>query len=196
MAEWVALGDRAIRFARPANVHPQQLVQAARAWPGVVDVVIARDDMAVYFADTPAVGDAQIAALAMLGNNPVTGRMHVFRAIYDGPDLEAVSALTGLGVDDIITMHSAGMYAVETMGFLPGFAYMTGLQPHLVVPRRATPRTRVPANTIAIAAGYTSIYPLDSPGGWHLIGSVVDAPPLFGPEGTLLKLGDAVRFAR
>lgn len=194
MADWVALGDRAIRFARPPGVHPQLLVRAARAWPGVVDVVVARDDVAVYFAGPPRVTDEQIAALASSVQVLVGGRSHVFRAVYDGPDLEAVSAATLLSVDDIVTMHRTAELTVETMGFLPGFAYMTGLDPRLAVPRRATPRTRVPANSIAIAAGYTSIYPLDSPGGWHLIGRIVDAPPLFGPEGTLLGLGDRVRF--
>jgi KipI family sensor histidine kinase inhibitor len=195
MADWVRLGDRAIRFARPAGVHAQQLVQAARAWPGAVDVVVARDDMAVYFTGEPRVTRAQIAALATTTDEPPQARRHVLHAVYDGPDLDSVSAAIGLSVDDVIAIHVAGEYIVETMGFLPGFAYMTGLDPRLVVPRRATPRTRVPAGSIAIAGEHTSVYPLASPGGWHLIGRVVDVR-MFGPEGPLLGLGDTVRFER
>jgi KipI family sensor histidine kinase inhibitor len=195
MAEWVPLGDRAIRFARPAGVHPQTLVRCASAWPGAIDIVVARDDMAVYFAGEPRVTVEQIAALATAGRETVVARTHVLHAVYDGPDLETVAAATGLSVEDVIATHAAGEYTVETMGFLPGFAYMTGLDPRLVVPRRATPRTRVPAGSIAIAGDYTSVYPLNSPGGWHLIGRVVDTQ-LFGPQGALLEPGDSVRFER
>jgi len=195
MADWVPLGDRAIRFARPAGVHPQTLVRCAGAWPGAIDVVVARDDMAVYFAGEPRVTVEQIAALATAGSETVFAQKHVLRAVYDGPDLESVSAATGLSIEDVIATHASGEYTVETMGFLPGFAYMTGLHPRLHVPRRATPRTRVPAGSVAIAGEYTSVYPLASPGGWHLIGRVVDAR-MFGPEGPLLGLGDMVRFER
>lgn len=90
---------------------------------------------------------------------------------YDGPDLPAVAELTGLRVGDIVDLHASGTYTVAFCGFSPGFAYLTGLDARLLVPRRATPRTVVPAGSVAIAAGYTSVYPSPSPGGWHLIGS-------------------------
>jgi KipI family sensor histidine kinase inhibitor len=80
------------------------------------------------------------------------------------------------------------------LGFRPGFAYLTGLDPALVLPRRATPRTRVPAGSLAIADVYTAIYPGESPGGWHLIGHV--AEPMFTEQGARLQLGDRVRFVR
>jgi len=194
VADWVALGDRAIRFARPAGVSPRALVTAARAWPGAIDVVVARDDVAVYFAGTPQVTARDIAALAGLPGDASPAREHVVRVVYDGPDLASVAAASGMTVEDVIAVHAAGEYAVETMGFLPGFAYLTGVDPRLALPRRATPRTRVPAGAVAIAGGYTSVYPLASPGGWHLLGHTEVV--MFGPDGALLGLGDRVRFER
>ena len=84
------------------------------------------------------------------------------------------------------------IYTVEFIGFAPGFAYLTALPLALQLPRRATPRTRVPAGSLAIASHYTAVYPFDSPGGWHLIGRV--AQPMFGSDGAYLQLGDRVRF--
>ena len=82
---------------------------------------------------------------------------------------------------------------VDTIGFVPGFAYLTGLDEGLQLPRRATPRARVPAGSLAIADAFTAVYPFDSAGGWHLIGRVVDVR-MFDERGPLLELGDRVRF--
>jgi len=193
------LGDRAVRFARPA-VPARALVREIRSWPGVIDVVVARDDVGVYFADVPRVDPARVAALASLSDVPEPPREHELRAIYDGEDLAAlvaeVTARTSRAVtrDELAALHSSRIYTVETMGFLPGFAYLAGLAPELAaVARRATPRTRVPAGAIGIAGGYTGVYPFDSPGGWHLLGRVV-AVRMFDERGPLLALGDRVRF--
>jgi KipI family sensor histidine kinase inhibitor len=197
MAEWTPLGDRAIRFARPAR-SARTIVHAVRAWPGVVDVVVARHDVAAYFDEPPA-GDAGSAwsawidALADAPEDPAAVREHVLRARYDGPDLASVAALTGRHPDEVCALHAGATYTVETMGFAPGFAYLDGLDPALELPRRTTPRTRVPAGSIAIAGRQTAVYPFDSPGGWHLIGSVVGIR-MFGADGPVLALGDRVRF--
>lgn len=192
MADWVQLGERAIRFRRPP-VPARAIVRAVRAWPGVVDVVVARHDVAAYFDRPPVFDPAQLRALAMLVEDPEPPREVELRARYDGPDLDAIAQITGLTAADVARRHEAGIYTVETMGFAPGFAYMTGLDPTLVVPRRATPRPKVPAGSIAIADVHTAVYPFDSPGGWHLLGVVLDAR-LFGPDGARLRLGDRVRF--
>jgi allophanate hydrolase subunit 1 len=89
---------------------------------------------------------------------------------YDGPDLEEVARLTGLAPAQIVERHTRGSHHVAFCGFAPGFAYIAGLDAGLRVPRRATPRTRVPAGAVAIADGFTGVYPRASPGGWHLIG--------------------------
>ncbi len=191
MADWVPLGDRAIRIARP-RVSPRALVAAIRAWPEVIDVVVARDDVAVYFAGAPVADAARIAALAALVEDPAPTREVELAVRYGGPDLDAVARATGLPVAEVCRAHAAASYTVETMGFAPGFAYLTGGDPRLAVPRLATPRARVPAGSLGIADRYTAVYPFDSPGGWHLIGSV--AVPMFGPAGPRLQLGDRVRF--
>lgn len=190
---WTALGDRAIRFPRPASVSPRAIVQAARTWPGVVDVVVASHDVAVYFASTPAVSPELIAALASTPDDATPPRSISLPAVYDGPDLPSVAHATSLTVSQVIELHASTLYTVDTLGFAPGFAYMTGLPAPLHLPRRSTPRTRVPAGSLAIAAGYTAVYPFDSPGGWHLLGRI-SGPPMFGPDGALLRLGDHVRF--
>jgi KipI family sensor histidine kinase inhibitor len=192
MAEWAALGDRAIRFARPDR-SARAIVHAVRAWPGVVDVVVARHDVAAYFDGAPTVTPALLDALATAADDPVPVRDLELRAIYNGPDLDDVAAATGRHPDDVRALHAAATYTVETMGFSPGFAYLGGLPPALELPRRTTPRTRVPAGSLAIAGLQTAVYPFDSPGGWHLIGSVVGVR-MFGPDGPLLQLGDRVRF--
>lgn len=192
MADPVALGDRAIRFARPA-VSARALVRAVREWPGVVDVVVARGDVAAYFDREPAVEAAQIAALATLADDTEPVRDIAIRVAYDGPDLADVARATQLSAAEVQRMHREATYVVDTIGFAPGFAYLTGLDARLHVPRRATPRPRVPAGSLAIADAFTAVYPFDSPGGWHLVGRVLDTR-MFDERGALLQLGDRVHF--
>lgn len=192
---WVALGDRAIRFPRPAAASARAIVRAARAWPGVVDVVVAARDVAVYFDGAPAIDPALVRALDAAVDEGDPPRELTLPAIYDGPDLDEVARAASRSVADVVALHSAAVYTVDTMGFAPGFAYLTGVPAPLHLPRRATPRTRVPAGSIAIAAGHTAVYPFDSPGGWHLLGRVAPPTRMFGPDGALLRLGDRVRFA-
>lgn len=86
------------------------------------------------------------------------------------PDLESLAALHKLSVQEVIRLHTATTYRVYMIGFLPGFAYMGSVHEKLITARKATPRTRVPAGSVGIAGEQTGIYPLDSPGGWQLIG--------------------------
>jgi inhibitor of KinA len=110
-----------------------------------------------------------------------------------GPDLEVVAALRGLSAADVINIHSGREYLVYMMGFTPGFPYMGKLDEAIVTPRLDTPRTLVKAGTVAIAGAQTGIYPLDSPGGWRLIGwtplmlfdSSSETPFLFAPGDTV-----------
>lgn len=112
-----------------------------------------------------------------------------------GPDLEAVATLCGLTPERLIAIHSATLYRVYCLGFQPGFAYLGGLHPALVVPRLATPRLCVPAGSVAIGGAQTAVYPSASPGGWHIIGHTQTR--LFDPQAqhvTLFRSGDSVRF--
>lgn len=112
-----------------------------------------------------------------------------------GPDLDNVASAHGLTADDVVHLHAKPEYLVYMVGFLPGFPYLGGLDPRLATPRRAKPRTHVPAGSVGIGGEQTGVYPLESPGGWHLIGrtplrlfTASADPP------TLLAMGDRVRF--
>lgn len=113
----------------------------------------------------------------------------------DGPDLDEVADRLGLFPADIVELHAGVLHRVLFLGFAPGFAYLDGLPTALTLPRRATPRERVPAGSVAIAGEQTGIYPRSMPGGWHLIGRT-DAT-LFDPtrpEPAVLTPGAFVRF--
>jgi KipI family sensor histidine kinase inhibitor len=125
-------------------------------------------------------------------------RDQVVRVRYggaDGPDLEATASELGLTPADVVALHAGTPYEVLFLGFAPGFAYLGELPEALVVPRLATPRTHVPAGSVAIADAMTAVYPRPSPGGWRLLGRtdvvLFDAsavPP------SRLQPGDRVRF--
>ncbi|MFE9849518.1 allophanate hydrolase subunit 1 [Streptomyces sp. NPDC005576] len=117
--------------------------------------------------------------------------------VYDGPDLAEVAALWGVPPGEVAAVHSGTAFRVAFCGFAPGFGYLTGLPEHLHVPRRATPRTRVPAGALALAGPYTGVYPRASPGGWQLIGRMPDPDRLWDTArdpAALLVPGARVRF--
>jgi KipI family sensor histidine kinase inhibitor len=122
-------------------------------------------------------------------------RIPVYYGGDDGPDLEDVAALLELTTQELIERHTSSTYRVAFLGFLAGFPYLTGLPRTLAVPRLATPRTHVRAGSVAIADRQAGIYPVDSPGGWRILGRT--AAPLFDPTRkppSLLHPGDRVRF--
>jgi KipI family sensor histidine kinase inhibitor len=121
----------------------------------------------------------------------------VVAVVYDGPDLDHVAELTGLTPDGVVERHTGADYVVAFLGFVPGFPYLVGLDRSLHVPRRSTPRTKVPAGAVGIAGSQTGIYPRESPGGWQLVGHT-DAV-LFDVEReppAMFAAGDRVRFVR
>ena len=175
---------------------------------GVVDVVPAYTTLAVHY--DPALieeGDSPYDTLAAeiaewLARVPpdsvVQGRLVEIPVCYGGrhgEDLEAVAARSGLRPGEVAQLHSAATYHVHMLGFVPGFAYLGGLDPRLATPRRDVPRARVPAGSVAIGGASTGIFPLETPGGWHLVGRT--PLRLFVPEAqppSLLNAGDLVRF--
>ncbi len=113
----------------------------------------------------------------------------------EGPDLPFVAEYHGVSLADVIEKHTGRVYRVGMMGFMPGFAYLLGLDPSIATPRLATPRTHVPAGSVGIAGSQTGIYPLDAPGGWQLIGRTDQV--LFDPVNEpyfALSPGDEVCF--
>ncbi|MFH9134258.1 allophanate hydrolase subunit 1 [Streptomyces sp. NPDC017524] len=117
--------------------------------------------------------------------------------VYDGPDLGEVAALWGVPAGEVAALHSRTAFRVAFCGFAPGFGYLTGLPEPLHVPRRTTPRTRVPAGAVALAGPYTGVYPRPSPGGWQLVGRMPEPGGLWDPArepAALLAPGTPVRF--
>jgi KipI family sensor histidine kinase inhibitor len=141
--------------------------------PGVVDLVPAARTLLVVTdpgaADIPRIESA-LAVPSETVAASAAGDLVRIPVIYDGEDLEEVARLVGITVEEVITRHSAREYVAAFCGFLPGFAYLTGLDDGLHVPRLGTPRVRVPAGSVAIADQFTAVYPRQSPGGWRLIG--------------------------
>ena len=125
----------------------------------------------------------------------VEGRDVEIPVVYDGADLEAVAHAIDGTVAEVIDLHSATVYRAAFAGFAPGYVYCTGLDPRLHLPRRPTPRTRVPAGSVAIADIYTAVYPQASPGGWHLLGTThLELFDITRPEPALIRPGDRVHF--
>jgi UPF0271 protein len=191
------LGDGALRFARPPGVDARVLLERLRAWPRVRDVVVTEEHVGVYFDPRNPPEDPS-KSLAAGNARPPEGQIQrlVVRVRYDGADLEAICAHAELSIDAVAALHAGADYVVTMVGFLPGFAYLRGVDARLVLPRRPAPRPRVPAGAVGIAAGYTGIYPCASPGGWNLVGTAVDFHAFTPDRGATLEVGDHVRFER
>jgi KipI family sensor histidine kinase inhibitor len=112
-----------------------------------------------------------------------------------GPDLGGVASHLGISSDQVIRLHTQTIYRVYMIGFTPGYPYMGELPDALAVPRRSTPRTRVPKGSVGIAQRQTGIYPADSPGGWQIIGwTPIELFDPNRPRPSLLEMGDRVKF--
>ena len=200
-------GDAAVlvEVAGGATADVLRLDAALRADPPdwVQDVVPAHASVLVSF-DPRAVRPGQAAdwvreagRAAAEAPAPPGGTVEI-RVRYDGDDLAEVGRLTGLGAEGVVAAHTGTLWTVAFTGFAPGFGYLVPEDPddrRLDVPRRETPRTRVPAGAVALAAGYTGVYPRPSPGGWQLLGRTGERvwdetrdPP------ALLRPGARVRF--
>ena len=188
-------GDRGVLLELPDNA---AAVRAARLLreeqPTLVDVVVGHTTVLVTWLAEIS-GLAAIAERALGPAPEPVGRLVEIPVTYDGPDLGEVARLTGLSQEEVIARHTRAEHLAAFLGFQPGFAYLTGGDELLQVPRREVPRTQVPAGSVAIAGPYRGVYPRDSPGGWRLLGRAAasmfdlarDPPALLAP-------GDRVRF--
>ena len=207
----VPAGDAALLVELPARIDPavsSWAVALARAvkrrcGASVRDVVVGYSSVTVYFdplhVDATALEtELRQAALALPDRATDEGALIDVDVRYGGefgPDLADVAAFAQATEEEVIALHGATTYRVYVVGFVPGFPYMASVHPRLALPRRATPRTRVPAGSVAIAAGQTGIYPIETPGGWHLIGRTKVKPyDDSRAEPFLFQPGDRVRF--
>ena len=169
-----AVGTRAVlaELSGTQDVLALQALLLESPLPGQQDVLAAAETVLVK-ADSPASARRIGALLLQLDLTTPThrdGGLVVLDTVYDGEDLAEVGTLTGLGADGVIAAHSGQIWTVAFAGFAPGFGYMVGENQALEVPRRSSPRTAVPAGSVALAGNYSAVYPRSSPGGWQLIG--------------------------
>jgi len=199
-------GDTAWRARLPKGhdgASRRDLLEALRALLGVVDAVVSEEHALVVLARgapddglQEAIGRTLARTPASARDEPTRPELREHRVVvrYDGADLAEVASASGLSQEEVVALHTGTSYEVAVVGFLPGFAYLRTVDPRLVLPRRATPRPRVPALSVAIAGPYTGVYPFASPGGWHLLGTALDFTPFDARAGALMALGDRVRF--
>jgi KipI family sensor histidine kinase inhibitor len=175
------VGDRAL-LVDTDDPHGLAVAIERAAPSGVEEVVVGAATVLVRHA---AATDQRSLAAALAAIRPAAkvlteGPHVVLDVVYDGPDLGEVAAAAGVSEAEVVARHTAATYTVAFCGFSPGFAYLAGLDPLLHVPRLASPRTRVPAGSVAVADRWTAAYPRESPGGWRLLGRT--ATPLWDLE--------------
>jgi KipI family sensor histidine kinase inhibitor len=159
--------------------------------PGQASLLLEADPL---LTDLEALA-ARLPELARAAPATPEARLHEFTVQYDGEDLAACAKRLGIETAELVRRHAAPLYTVAFLGFAPGFPYLTGLDAGLKLPRRADPRARVPAGSVAMADEFTGIYPEATPGGWHLLGRC-DALLFDAARAVpaLLSPGDRVRF--
>ncbi|MDR3673569.1 MAG: 5-oxoprolinase subunit PxpB [Holophaga sp.] len=190
------------------RVHQLTALIRASALPGIADLIPAYANLAVHYdpvawatqgSPYQALRDELVrlwrSAGAAAPAAPRQVEIPVCYGLEYGPDLEAVADHCKLPAEAIVARHAGAEYRVYMLGFAPGFPYLGGLDPAIAAPRRETPRLKVPAGSVGIAGMQTGIYPLESPGGWQIIGRTPRR--LFQPdreEPCLLRPGDRLRF--
>ena len=194
-------GDRAllVELADPAAVAGVRAALERAPLPGQQELVPAARTVLVVLDRPPS--EADRAALRRLRPEPPAdderGEVDI-PVVFDGPDLAEVAGRTGRPVRELVSALTSAELTVAFSGFAPGFGYLTGLPADLHVPRRPTPRTRVPAGSVGLAGPYAGIYPTASPGGWQLVGrndavlfDVDREPPALLRPGVRVRLRDA-----
>ena len=165
--------------------------------PAYLAVTIFYDPLAASFEEMKARLLSSLHEMESTTHSGEPVREHVIPVRYEGVDLDYVATQTKLPREEVIAIHSGRIYTVDLLGFVPGFAYMSEVDPRIQLPRRNEPRPRVAAGSVAIAAGNTGVYPLRTPGGWHILGTTdVAMFDATRPEPALLAPGDRVRFER
>ncbi|NUS45543.1 MAG: carboxyltransferase domain-containing protein [Mycobacteriaceae bacterium] len=204
-AEIRPAGDRALLLIPADPTRAAQWADALRREPpaGVVDVLAAAETVLVQLGGDPERARASVSrwvesalrADAFPAAAPAAADAVAIPVRYDGPDLPGVAQALGMSPERLVAAHTAASWRCAFMGFAPGFGYLRAPEWVVDLPRRQTPRTRVPAGSVAVAAGYAAVYPRATPGGWHVIGTadavLFDAhrdPP------ALIAAGRPVRF--
>lgn len=199
LGDTALLAELSTRLDTAINTRAIALATALKKRRDVRQAIAGYASVTVHFDPEQATHDSLGAAIKRLAAKrpPMAepGRLHRIPVTYDGPDIAEVGERLQLSREKIIEIHSRPIYRVFLVGFVPGWAYLGPLPDELVLPRREVPRTQVPAGSVAIAGRQSGIYPLPTPGGWHLIGRT--SVKLFLPDSDppcLFRAGDRVKF--
>jgi KipI family sensor histidine kinase inhibitor len=192
-------GDRALLIELSSNAEVHRYAAAVRERLGAAaeDVVPGHETVLVSSASgAPPLAELELIFNGLSDHDEAAATNEVrIPVIYDGPDLGEVASATGLSVAELCELHASRTYTAAFIGFAPGFAYLLANDQRLRVPRRQTPRVKVPRGSVAIAGEYSAVYPAESPGGWNIIGrteAVLFDASQDGPY--LLQPGTRVRF--
>ncbi len=208
--EYRIMGDRSLLVELGDEISPSvnRVVRALflelenRGLPGIQELIPTYRSLLIIFNPlmiaSSSLREEILTAFRALRQTPAarfkTLRVPVAYGGEYGPDLEWVAAYHGIPVEDVIACHTGKTYQVYMIGFTPGYPYMGDLPEKIVTPRRETPRTSVPSGSVAIAQNQTGIYPVESPGGWHIIGwtplklfDLQRQPPALLETGTLVE---------
>jgi inhibitor of KinA len=189
------VNERAIQLA--ARIRGRHARGVRDVAPGYCTLGIHFDPLQTDLAALERVIGSEYASLegmTAIGDRPVV-EIPVHYGGTLGPDLEGMAHRAGCTIDEVVRRHSERTYRVYMLGFVPGFAYMGRVDASIAAPRHRVPREKVPAGSVGIAGMQTGVYPVDSPGGWQLIGHTITA--MFDPSRespSLLTAGDLVRF--
>ena len=199
MGDTALLAELSARLDTAINTRAIALATALKKRRDVRQAIAGYASVTVHFDPEQATHESLAAAIRRLAAKrpPMDepGRLHRIPVIYGGPDIDEVGERLQLSREKIIEIHTRPIYRVFLVGFVPGWAYLGPLPDALVLPRREVPRTQVPAGSVAIAGRQSGIYPLPTPGGWHLIGRT--NVKLFLPDSDppcLFRAGDRVKF--
>jgi KipI family sensor histidine kinase inhibitor len=199
LGEAALLAELGTRVDTALNTRAIALAAALKKRRDVRQAIAGYASVTVQFDPDQTTYDALAAAIRRLASRrpPMAepGRLHRIPVVYDGPDMEAVSSVLGISPAKIVELHTRPIYRVFLVGFVPGWGYLGPLPEELELPRRHVPRTKVPAGSVAMAGRQTGIYPVPTPGGWHLIGRT--SVKMFLPDSDppcLFRAGDRVKF--
>ncbi len=206
---WKILGDKAIivDFSDESDERSGDEVESLCVFlndsrvEGIVDWIPSYHSLTVIY-DPMVTSPALILEILknfsespVCSKNPKIVEIPVIYGGEYGPDIESVAKINDLTVEEVVKIHSSAKYKIEMIGFLPGFPYLSGMSSRIKAPRLERPRTHVPAGSVGIAGDRSGIYPLDSPGGWQIIGRT--PLKLFDPErkpSILFDTGDIIKF--
>lgn len=199
-------GERTLRYSFPAKIDSDTHLQVVRLSnlirkiPNVSEVVNGYNTVTVYVNHERNVPLVKKTILKSWETSSIEhksfGKLHIIPVCYNGEDLQQLANTKNITIQQVIELHTSVEYTIYMIGFLPGFPYLGGLDERLHTPRREVPRKSVPKGSVGIGGSQTGIYPIESPGGWHLIGQTpIDIfSATSSKDPFLFQAGDRIQF--